>query len=177
MKFVEAQYFTPVKSREIDLIVIHTMEAPEKPTTAEGVARWFAGKSSPRASAHYCIDNNTIVQCVWDHDVAWAAPGANHNGLQFEHAGYSSQSVTGWDDAFSRAMLNRSAHLAAQRCHKYDVPVKWLTPAALKRGERGITTHLNVSLAFKLSDHHDPGINFPRFHYIKMVKEVYAELG
>ena len=71
----------------IDLLVIHTMEAPEKPDTAENVAKWFAGSTAPQASAHYCIDADSIVQCVQDRDVAWHAPGANHNGLGFEHAG------------------------------------------------------------------------------------------
>ena len=83
--FVQARNFTKGRSNKIDVLVIHTMETPENHDTAESVSNWFAGSSAPRASAHYCIDDNSIVQCVHDADVAWHAPGANHNGLGFEH--------------------------------------------------------------------------------------------
>ena len=89
--FVQAKNFTQGPSNAIDVLVIHTMESPEKPDTAESVAHWFAGSTAPQASAHYCIDDNSIVQCVHDADVAWHAPGANHNGLGFEHAGRAAQ--------------------------------------------------------------------------------------
>ena len=69
----------------IDVLVIHTMESPEKPDTAESVANWFSGSTAPQASAHYCIDGNSIVQCVHDDDVAWHAatlwPGSSR-GLE-----------------------------------------------------------------------------------------------
>src|SRR3982750_3889302 len=89
--FVQARNFTRGRSNHIDVLVIHTMESPEKPDTAESVANWFAGSTAPQASAHYCIDANSVVQCVQDGDVAWHAPGANHNGIGFEHAGRAAQ--------------------------------------------------------------------------------------
>ena len=91
MKFVQARNYTRGRSNAIDVLVIHTMESPEKPDTAESVANWFGGATAPEASAHYCIDSDSIVQCVHDEDVAWHAPGANHNGLGFEHAGRAAQ--------------------------------------------------------------------------------------
>lgn len=39
------------------------MEAPEKSTTAEAVARYFATTATP-ASAHYNVDDDSIVQSV-----------------------------------------------------------------------------------------------------------------
>ena len=48
--FVQARNYTRGRSNAIDLLVIHTMEAPEKPTTAENVANWFAGSSAPQAT-------------------------------------------------------------------------------------------------------------------------------
>ena len=98
--FIQARNSTPANRTTIDLLVIHTMEAPEKPDTAENVARWFAGSTAPQASAHYCIDDDSIVQCVHDKDVAWHAPGANHNGLGFEHAGFAAQAPKDWQDAY-----------------------------------------------------------------------------
>src|SRR4051794_37904817 len=111
MEFIQAKNYTPTKSRSIDLLVIHDMEAPETGDTAENVAHYFANqpKGSSGSSAHYCIDNNSVVQCVRDHDVAWHAPGANHDGLGFEHAGYARQTAQEWNDAYSKSMLLLSA--------------------------------------------------------------------
>ena len=107
--FVQARNFTRGRSSRIDVLVIHTMESPEKPETAEDVAHWFAGSTAPQASAHYCIDGDSIVQCVQDSDVAWHAPGANHNGLGFEHAGKAAQTARDWGDEYSMKCLDLSA--------------------------------------------------------------------
>ena len=171
MRFIQARNYTRTSGRAIDVIVIHTMEAPEKPDTAENIARWFAGPTAPRASAHYCIDNNSIVQGVRDQDVAWAAPGCNHNGLQLEHAGYARQRPRDWQDEYSKAMLRLSAGLSSRLCRKHSIPVRWLSAADLKAGRRGITSHANVSAAFRKSSHWDPGAGFPVTDYLRMVKE------
>lgn len=168
--FIRARNYTPVAHRKIDLLVIHDMEAPEKGSTAEAVANYFAGPNAPRASAHYCIDNDSIVQCVRDHDVAWHAPGANHNGIGLEHAGYAHQSRTDWLDVYSISMLHRSAELAAEKCVKYGIPIRFVNAEGLKAGHRGITTHAEVSRAYRLSDHTDPGPNFPMARYLAMVQ-------
>jgi N-acetyl-anhydromuramyl-L-alanine amidase AmpD len=146
------------------------MESPEKPSTAEDVARWFAGPTAPQASAHYCIDSNTIVQCVKDEDVAWHAPGANHNGLGFEHAGCAAQTADDWADDYSSACLVLSAELAAQKCEEYRIPVVWLDAADLQAGKRGITGHVQVSDAFKRTDHRNPGTHFPVDRYLELVR-------
>lgn len=171
--FVPARGYTPVRSRAIDVIVIHTIEAPEGPQTAEGCARYFQ-TTSRQVSAHYCIDADSIVQCVREHDVAWCAPGANHDGIHLEHAGYARQTARQWRDDYSRRMLERSAELAAGIARRYRIPVKWLTPAALLAGKRGFTSHNNVSVAFKRSDHWDPGPGFPEERYLASVA---ARLG
>ena len=44
--FVQARNYTRGRSNPIDVIVIHTMESPEKPDTAESVANWFAGSTA-----------------------------------------------------------------------------------------------------------------------------------
>jgi len=173
--FVQARNFTKGRSNAIDVLVIHTMESPEKPDTAESVANWFAGSTAPQASAHYCIDENSVVQCVHDGDVAWHAPGANHNGLGFEHAGRAAQGAGEWDDEYSTKMLELSAELVAQKCEEYHIPVVWLQPADLRAGKRGITGHVQVSDAFKRSDHRDPGTSFPVQRYLASVREHMGE--
>lgn len=168
--FVQARNYTKGRSNHIDVLVIHTMESPEKPDTAESVANWFAGSTAPQASAHYCIDSNSVVQCVHDTDVAWHAPGANHNGIGFEHAGRAAQTKADWSDDYSTKMLDLSAQLVAEKCTKYGIPAVWLSSADLIAGKRGITGHVQVSDAFKRSDHRDPGTTFPVEAYLALVK-------
>lgn len=169
--FVQAAHYTATAhGRAIGLIVIHTMEAPEKPGTAMAVAKWFAGSKAPQASAHYCIDAEQVVQCVHDGDVAWHAPGANKNGIGLEHAGYAAQNDAQWQDAYSTAMLMRSAMLTATLCAAYDIPVEYVDSAGLLLGRRGITTHAQVSKAWKRSNHTDPGSHFPMDQYISLVQ-------
>lgn len=169
--FVQARHFTPHRQCPIDLIVIHTMEAVEKPTTAMAVAMWFGGPNAPQASAHYCIDNVRVVQGVRDDDVAWHAPGVNHNSIGIEHAGYARQSAAEWADNFSKVMLERSAKLVATLCKRYGIPAEYIDRAGLLAGRRGITTHNEVSCAFRKSTHTDPGAHFPMESYIELVRQ------
>jgi N-acetyl-anhydromuramyl-L-alanine amidase AmpD len=171
IKHVQARHYKKVETRMIDLIVVHTMESPEKPDTAEGVANWFHGPTSPIASAHYCIDSNTIVQCVFDHDVAFGAPNANHNGLHFEHAGKASQRAVAWSDPYSTRELLLSAELAAIKSREYGIPLVHLTPAQIRLGKLGFVGHADITKAYPGSGTHtDPGPNFPWPLYLRYVK-------
>lgn len=177
MRFVQAANYTPVPPpRNINLLVIHDMEAPEKGETAETCAAYFhnqAKSSRTGSSAHYCIDNNSVVQCVRDHDVAWAAPGANHDGLHFEHAGYARQGRHEWADDYSTAMLKRSARLVARKCKRHNIPIRFLSPAEVKAGRSGITGHLQITesgIGGTAGTHTDPGANFPWHRYIRYVR-------
>jgi N-acetyl-anhydromuramyl-L-alanine amidase AmpD len=177
VRFIQARNFTRGRESSIDVLVIHTMENKESPDSAENIASWFAGGSAPQASAHYCIDNNTVVQCVRDEDVAWHAPGANHDGLGFEHAGTAKQTGRDWTDEYSKSMLERSAQLVAEKCVKYRIPPVWLTPADLQAGRRGITSHNNVSKAFGRSTHWDPGVGFNVQRYLARVRQAMRDVG
>lgn len=167
--FIESQHVTRTNGRRIDLIVIHTMEMDEKGQTAENCAQWFRNPVA-KVSAHYCVDADSIVQCVRDQDVGWHAPGANHNGIGIEHAGRARQTGREWGDEYSTAMLERSAALVADLCTSYRIPVTWLYAADLRAGKRGITTHDAVSKAFKRGSHWDPGQGFPVEQYLALVR-------
>jgi N-acetyl-anhydromuramyl-L-alanine amidase AmpD len=167
--FVGSPHVTPTSGRHIDVIVLHSMEMDEATTAAENCARWFQNPAA-KVSAHYCVDSDSIVQCVRDRDVAWHAPGANHNGIGIEHAGRARQTRTDWLDAYGQAMLDRSAALVASLCRRHAVPITWLQPADLLAGRRGITSHNNVSKAFRRGSHWDPGPGFPTEWYLRAVR-------
>ena len=179
VSFVQARNYTRGRIKRIRVIVIHDMEAPEKPTTAEAVAAWFAGSNAPRASTHYCVDNNSVVQCVRDGDTAWGAPGANADGLQIELAGYASQTRSGWTDDYSRQELATAAKLVAALCRTYAIPVTHLTPAQVASGTpRGLCGHVDVTNAFRTpGGHTDPGPAFPWDAFLTMVQAERDALG
>ena len=166
--FIQARFCGPLRDPGvIDWIVIHTMEAPEKPHTARAVAEWFASDKSPKASAHYCIDDGEIIQCVSESVVAWGAPGANQKGIHLEHAGFASQIELDWDDIYSRTVLENSAERAADICKRYQIPAVHLSVDELRQGMRGFCGHIDVTNAFNGGHGHtDPGPNFPWDRYL-----------
>jgi len=172
IKFVQARNFTWANRASVDVIVIHTMEAAETLITAENVANWFASEAAPRASAHYNVDGDSIVQSVKEEHVAWHAPGANRNGIGIEHAGYARQSDGEWADPYSRSMLELSAWLVASICKRWGIPVVRLSSEDLIRGKRGLCGHREVTRAFKKSTHTDPGEHFPWTAYLEAINRL-----
>lgn len=161
---------------DIDLLVVHDMEMPERQDTAEACAAYFAGSNAPRASTHYNHDIDSIVRSVLDEDVAWCAPGANHNGLHFEHAGYARQSRDEWLDDYGKAMLDLSGWNFARCGNLYDIPLRKLSESELAAGKRGIIGHVDASRVFKKSSHWDPGPNFPWDYFIEECIGEYADI-
>lgn len=167
--FVESPNRTRTEGRTVDLVVIHTMEVAETRGAAEAVARWFA---SPEAAvaAHYCVDSDSVVQCVREQDVAWHARGGNERSIGIELAGRAGQGAAGWEDEYSGAVLVRAARLTAGICARHSLPLRWLQAADLRAGRRGLTGHGEVSRAFGRSDHWDPGPWFPVARFLALVR-------
>jgi N-acetyl-anhydromuramyl-L-alanine amidase AmpD len=168
--FVESPNVTHTTGRRIDLLVVHTAETAERAGAALAVAKWFARRDS-EVSAHYCVDDRTVVQCVRERYIAWHARGANASSIGIELAGFAGQSAAEWDDRYSRAVLARAAELGAEVCGRHRLPVVWLRPAELRGGRRGVTGHADVSAAFKRSDHWDPGPAFPVDRFLALVRQ------
>lgn len=160
------------RDKTLRLIVIHTMETPEQQGRARWCAQYFAGPGAPQASAHACIDDQEVVLCLPPSATAWAAPGANSDGYQVEHAGYASQGAAGWADAYSQRMLALSATHTAQIARAAGIPLRHLTDGELAAGQAGFVGHDQVSRVYKLSDHTDPGPAFPWTQYMNLVAGV-----
>ncbi|MEU4703291.1 peptidoglycan recognition protein family protein [Nonomuraea dietziae] len=172
MLTIPARHFHSGRAAAVRVIVVHTMESPEGATTAEDVARYFSRLPAGRpASAHLCVDNNSTVRCVSDSNTAFAAPGANADGLHIELAGRAGQTSTQWEDAYSSALLDNAARNVATWCKKYNIPARRITRAQLRAGHKGICGHVDVSAVYRRSDHWDPGPNFPWDRFINRVRQ------
>jgi hypothetical protein len=174
--FKQAAHYTKGRTAAVRLIVIHDMEAPEKATTAEAVQSYFARSDSRVASAHLCVDSDSVARCVHDADTAYGAAHANSIGLHVEHAGYGRQSRAEWLDAFGKAMLELSAEAVARWCVAYKIPVVKLSGADLQAGKHGICGHKDVSDAWPSTGHTDPGPGFPWDYYLGRVRAHVAAL-
>jgi len=170
---IQARWFTKWPGnlkRSVRVIVIHDMEYAERDDAAEIIAHDFATRDEKsKASAHICVDNNSIVRCVKDSDVAFAAPGCNTDGIQIELAGFGKQTRTQWLDDYSEKLLALGADATAQYCLKYKLPPIHLTNEQLASAGRGIVGHYQVSQVYKKSDHIDPGVGFPWDYFITLV--------
>lgn len=166
-QYTPAHYYEG-RERPLRLIVVHTMEAPEGPNTAENIAEYFAS-GKVVASAHACVDQDSLVICLPMSDTAFAAPGANADGYQVEHAGYASQDASGWNDAASQSMLRISAAHTREIALAAGIPLRHLTDDELAAGYAGFVGHDQVSRVYRKSDHWDPGENFPWDQYMALV--------
>lgn len=186
MQFVQARNYTkgPRTKGAIGLIVVHDMEAPERLDTAEACAAYFANQPPAYrdargnlvgSSAHYCLDADSAVQSVHVEDIAWAAPGANHNGVHLELAGYARQTREEWLDPYGIALLRRAAELIVDLATELAIPLVWLEADEVAAGLRGITTHRACTEAFRIiGGHTDPGAGFPADVLMGFVLEVAA---
>lgn len=166
--FLHAKHFR-LGPRKVSLVVIHSAEIGESLEGAEALMKVCA--NNPRvASWHYAVDGDSITQSLHEGDIAFHAPGANHNGIGIELSGRAKQTAEEWLDPFSLQMLLLVAELVAGICQRWDIPVEFVNVDGLRRGERGITTHNMVSQAFGKSDHWDPGPHFPMAWFLEQVR-------
>lgn len=146
--------------RTINLAVVHI-------TAAKGSAMSTAMYNTHRpdtVSAHYFVDNTEIVQGVRLKDVAFAAPGANSDGVQIE---ICCPDVNMSREKWRSDYLNATCLTAKILYHlfkRYQVPIIFRDHHdLLMTGDhhKGVTTHLEVNNAYHQSTHTDPGPGFP----------------
>lgn len=145
-------------------VVVHDMEFPERPDAAEWTAAYFArGADGRSVSSHYTADHDSIVQCVRLADTAWTVGNraGNYRGINWELAGYASQTREQWLDPYSRAMLERVAVIMRRDMARFAIPARLLTDEQARSRTPGVTSHAQLGRAFGGTDHTDPGRNFP----------------
>lgn len=171
MQTIQAKWYQRGSAnRARNYVVLHSMEAPNKPETAEGVGHFFANlPSSNKASAHVGADMNSLCRYVSDDDIAYGAPPRNSDGLHLELAGFARYLAGDWQQPQMMAMIQLAVPQVREWCDRYGIPQQYRDAAALRRGERGITTHNEVSRAWGVSTHTDPGPGFPIGYLLAML--------
>lgn len=205
-QFVQARNYTrlvPSPERQVSLVILHSIEADDKPSTAEAVAHWFAGPNAPKASAHACIDIDSVVECVRPNDVAWSANAANACSYNIEIAGWAKETEQNWmAHAFT---LQQAAAQAQLACAEFSVPISLigddeladcLRNSAIMRNKMrgqltitdgGVTTHVQVNRVLRqwrkynlpaqdlrALSHSDPGISFPIEYVVNLAIDLDA---
>lgn len=173
IQFVQASGYTSGRPDGAPLwIVVHDMEADETPNTAENTANYFAtGAGGRDVSSHYCADSNSVVQCVRLADVAWTVgnrPG-NNRGINWELAGFASQTRDQWLDTFGQAMFAMMAPIVRSDAARYGIPLVRRTVVELRAYVPGVTSHNDLGVAFGGTDHTDPGPNFPWDYFLEVM--------
>lgn len=176
--FIQAKYFDKTPAgihRLVRHVVVHDEEYPETVKSSEDIAAYFHSMPDGRvASAHVVIDSDSIIQCVHDNDIAYAAPPLNAHGIHLELAGFQRQTREQWLDDYGVKMFGLACNVIAQYCAKYMIVPMKLTDSQLHQGIPGIVGHDQVSRVFHQSTHSDPGPNFPWDYVMQRVTPLYV---
>lgn len=146
---------------------------------ARNTARYFTSTDSG-GSAHYVEDVAGEEHCVRDSAVAWHAPPNPHSiGVEICADGGSAAAYRKNLSAnYTRAQwlspevwpaVQRAARRVRELCDRFNVPKVQLTVAEVRADRPGICGHVDVSEAFGMTDHSDPGPNFP---WVEFMQEV-----
>lgn len=143
-------------NKPIRRIVIHSTVGPTKAGSAEKIATYFKSSRSG-GSAHYVVDAGGVVQVVFDSVVAWhAPPNRGSIGIEMCDNPHPSSTARWWEPDHTK-MFAHTARLTAELCLAYNVRPWFVTAGRLRLGIKGVTTHAEVSKAWRQSTHWDPG--------------------
>jgi hypothetical protein len=172
LRWMPPASWTNANRSSVQLIVIHTTEGSEGPSSAEDGAS-YDQRRTDGTSTHFFHDSNSTVQCVRTADIAHTARHqGNLRGVQHELCGRAGQGNTGWADANSQGTLRQAAKQCARDAKKWGIPVRKLTTAQVADGARGFCGHVEITYAFPQDNgtHTDPGPTFPWSDFLGMVQ-------
>lgn len=160
LPYVPARHQWP-RPQRTDWIVLHSVEGATGQGAAMRTAEYFRAIDRV-ASAHYCVDPRSVVTCVRPDRMAAHAAVAqvNQASVGIEMCGRAAWSRDQWLAPDQIGMLERTAELTAALCERFGIPADFI--GANITGQRGITTHADVTRAFGVKGgHSDPGAGFP----------------
>ncbi len=157
------------RSSDIRYVVIHSTDGPQD---AAGIAAYFDQEGT--GSTQLVVDNSSCWRCVPDLRIPWGATGGNQHGLHIEQCGLSWWSRWHW--LLKLNTIKRAAWHSAKWCRDYNLPPVWLSPADLRNGKKGLTSHNNISAAFDPGGHTDPGPKYPYDKYLYWTKRYRANM-
>lgn len=161
-------------------IVIHDMEEEETTQTALNVATYFHNGAGGRSvSSHYTADSGSIYQCVPLSASAWTVgnrPG-NDEGINWELAGFGSQTREQWLDAFGKAMFALITPIIQRDAARYNIPLRQLSDDEIRAGAAGVTSHWQLGRIYGGTDHTDPGPNFPWDYFMSLLTGTTTAVG
>lgn len=172
--YVEARFYRKGPRRCKPLwMVIHATHGAEGRGKARDGALELAQlpDDARKRSPHAIIDTSQIVQCVpWDCEAYHCGQTGNRYGEGVELCGMADQTTAQWFDAASLPMLQLAASFVRWRCDVRGIPLEWVTRDELREHKSGITSHAEISRAFRESNHWDPGPSFPITAFVEAVR-------
>ncbi|NGZ99609.1 hypothetical protein G5V59_02425 [Nocardioides sp. W3-2-3] len=157
-------------------IVIHATVSPDNPGTAEKIAKWWAGPTSPVTSAHYVRDPNVTIQCVGDHTVAYHC-GSNQDTIGYEPVRRADRPRVPLEGRrlpghHPRRRPRRRAACASRTTSSRSAPP---SPRLKAKGKHGIYGHDDSRRAFGRTTHTDPR-DFPWDQFLTLVRQQIATI-
>lgn len=149
-------------------IIIHSTESLNRPGMVDVLAiPAFWQRQGKGYNAHLIIDGEGLtVKGAYDKQVCWAVAGGNTGSLHIELIGSASFTALQWKKC--DVGLKQAAKWCAYWCETHNIPILLST-------SRGICTHGMMSAAYGISDHTDPGKNFPLKEFIRRVRYYHKE--
>lgn len=160
---------SPRSTSAIRLIIIHTTEnAPSTP--AENVATYQINSQS--GSYHVLADRQKLLVENTDDWVAWQTGNkGNDVGLGLSFVARAAMTRAEWlQEEKIYGTITRAAWKVAEWSLTHGLPLAELTPADVRAGAKGITTHNVTRLAWGGTTHTDPGDGFPMDVLIREAK-------
>lgn len=150
--------------------VFHTTENSDD-TPATNVAKWQQNRANGSSYNVLFGTDGTTVRSNDDDYTPWAAyPSGNRIGFHGSAIGRASRTREQW--LAHPKQINAMTAWAADLHKRYGLPLVWLTPEQVRNGHRGFCGHYEISLAFRESDHTDPGRGFPHDVILAKAKEI-----
>lgn len=155
---------SPRYGAQVIWVTLHTAEGAR---TVGSLFGFF--DRNQNASSHAGADGYELsAPWVPDERAAWTLLNGNPRSLNLEMCGFAHWTraqwlSTGWVDGVwnPRQMIRHAAMWVKQKCDKYGLPRRLLTPAEVGRGVSGVIDHARYTYGTGDGDHTDVGVNFP----------------